>query len=392
MSLIHAIHAPMAIIGIAGLVLAAGYEVVALIAVLVWSLLPARQPSRQLPPVTILKPLCGAEPGLYGNLRTFCEQKYPDFQIVFGVTDPADPALAVVKRLLAEFPHVQIDVVLDPQQHGTNRKVSSLINMAKRARYDVLVMADSDASVGANYLAAVTAPLLNPKIGLVTCIYRGIPTKPVWSRLGAMYINEWYMPSVLLAWLFGHEGFASGQTLAMRTDTLRAIGGLEAIANHLADDNRLGELVRQAGQRIVLSSYLPEAEHHEPNLDVLIRHELRWMRTIKVLRPLSFCFFFITFSLPLALLSFGLTAGQPAFSGAAWLLFLITAMARLAVHFVHRLRGGRSLLADLWLLPVRDVLLCWVWCQSFFTSRITWRGVEFDVAADGIMRSSLPGQ
>jgi ceramide glucosyltransferase len=206
-----------------------------------------------------------------------------------------------------------------------------------------------------------------------------------------MYINEWYMPSVLLAWLFGHEGFASGQTMAIRQDTLRAIGGLAAIANHLADDNRLGELVRGVGQRIVLSNYLLEAEHHEPDLDVLIKHELRWLRTIKVLRPLSFCFFFITFSLPLAVLCIALTGLQPELATTAWVLFLSTVLARLGLHFVHRLGGKRPILADIWLLPVRDVLLCWVWCQSFFNSRITWRGAEFNVAADGSMRS-LPGQ
>ena len=385
------IHLPLELIGNLGLLLAAGYEVVALTAVLIWALQPSRPPSRHLPAVTILKPLCGAEPGLYANLRSFCLQKYPEFQIVFGVSDPADPVLSMVKQLFEEFPDLSMQVVIDPEQHGTNRKVSSLINMLRHARHDVLVIADSDASVGPDYLATVTAPLLASEIGLVTCIYRGIPTQPVWSRLGAMYINEWYMPSVLLAWLFGHEGFASGQTLAIRQDTLRAIGGLAAIANHLADDNRLGELVRGVGQRVVLSTYLPQAEHHEPNLSLLVKHELRWMRTIKILRPLSFCFFFITFSLPLAVLCIGLAARQPAFSTIAWTLFSITAIARLGLHFVHRLRGGRPILADIWLLPIRDGLLCWVWCRSFFNSRITWRGAEFDVAADGIMRS-LPGQ
>jgi ceramide glucosyltransferase len=153
----------------------------------------------------------------------------------------------------------------------------------------------------------------------------------------------------------------------------------------------LGELVRGLGQRVVLSTYLPQAEHHEPDLSLLVKHELRWMRTVKVLRPLSFCFFFITFSLPLATLCVGLAAGQPAFSTTAWTLFSITAIARLGLHFEHRLSGDRPILADIWLLPIRDGLLCWVWCQSFFNSRITWRGAEFDVTADGIMRS-LPGQ
>jgi ceramide glucosyltransferase len=284
-----------------------------------------------------------------------------------------------------EYPALPIEVVVDPQQHGSNRKISSLINMGARARHDVLVIADSDACVGRDYLTKVTAPLLDPKVGLVTCIYRGVPTQGIWSRLGAMYINEWYMPSVMLASLFGHEGYVSGQTMCLRRDTLQAIGGLQAVANELADDYRLGELVRGLGLRTVLSPYLLEAEHHEPTLQLLTRHELRWMRTLYVLRPRVFRLIFITFSLPLALVGMGLTAAEPAFLPAAWALFQITIIARLLLHCVHRLHGDRPVLADIWLLPVRDLLTCWVWWRSFFTSRLTWRGHEFNVDARGTM-------
>ncbi|MGH8208172.1 MAG: bacteriohopanetetrol glucosamine biosynthesis glycosyltransferase HpnI, partial [Steroidobacteraceae bacterium] len=296
------------------------------------------------------------------------------------------PALAVVARLVAEFPELPIDVVVDPQQHGHNRKISSLINMLKRARHDVLVMADSDAFVGPDYLASVAAPLLDKKVGLVTCLYQDEPTQLIWSRLGAMYINEWYMPSVLLAWLFGHQNYVSGQTLCLRRETLQAVGGLLGIANHLADDYELGQLVRGLGLRIVLSSYRLKAEHHEPTLKSLVRHELRWMRTLYVLRPRSFRFIFFTFSLPLALFGLLLGASATSFSTLTWLLFQLTVAARLALHLVHRVRGGRPLFADLWLLPARDLLICWVWCRTFFTSRFTWRGSDFGVDADGIMR------
>jgi len=380
-----AIHAIMDSIGVACLAAAAGYAVLALTAVLIWRLQNRTKAPVRLPPVTILKPLCGAEPGLYENLRSFCQQDYPEFQIVFGVSDAADPALAVVARLIAEFPAIPIDVVVDPQQHGSNRKISSLINMLEKARYDVLAMADSDAYVGPDYLATVTAPLLDRKVGLVTCLYHGEPTQPIWSRLGAMYINEWYMPSVLLAWLFGHQSYVSGQTLCLRRETLQAFGGLRRIANHLADDYELGQLVRGLGLQIVLSSYMLKAEHHEPTLASLVRHELRWMRTLYVLRPQSFRFIFLTFSLPLALFGLLLGAPEPYFPAIVWPLFQITVMARLALHFMHRLRCSRSTLIDLWLLPVRDLLICWVWCRSFFTSRFTWRGSDFDVDANGIM-------
>jgi ceramide glucosyltransferase len=195
------------------------------------------------------------------------------------------------------------------------------------------------------------------------------------------------MPSVLLARLFGHQGYVSGQTLCMRRDTLQAIGGLQMIVNHLADDHRLGELVRGLGLGIVLSPYVPKAEHHEPNLDLLTRHELRWMRTIRVLRPRSFSFIFFSFSLPLAIFGIVLAATQTALSTVEWAFFWTTVTARLVLHFVHRLNGDRPLLTDFWLLPARDLLICCVWCLSFFTSRVTWRGKEFDVDADGIMHN-----
>ena len=381
-----AIHLLIGTLGVASLVLAAAYTLLALVAVLVWGRRKVTGAAVKLPAVTVLKPLCGAEPGLYANLRTFCRQDYPEYQIVFGLGDEADPALAVVARLVAEFPTLPIDVVIDPRQHGHNRKISGLINMLEQARHDVLVMADSDTSVGPDYLTSVTAPLLDRKVGLVTCLYHGEPTRPVWSRLGAMYINEWYMPSVLLAWLFGHENYVSGQTLCMRRETLQAIGGLLTIANHLADDYQLGQLVRSLGLRIVLSTYMLKAEHHEPTLESLVTHELRWMRTLSVLAPWSFRFIFFTFSLPLAVLGLLLDVPETYFATIALPLFQVTVVARLALHLVHRLRDKRALFADLWLLPARDLLICWVWCRTFFTSRFTWRGSDFHVGADGIMR------
>jgi ceramide glucosyltransferase len=380
------LHTLTAIIGFVSLSIAASYAVLTFIAFLVWQLRKPPRTSVQLPPVTLLKPLCGAEPGLYEHLRAFCQQDYPEYQIIFGVRDPADPACSVVERLIEEFPSLPIDVVINPQLHGSNLKVSNLINMLARARHEFLVMADSDAFVGPDYLGIVTAPLLDPAVGLVTCTYRGVPTDGIWSRLGAMYINEWYVPSVLLAWLFGYQGYVSGQSMCMRHDTVRAIGGFRAIANHLADDHRLGELVSELGLRIVLSPYMVEGEHDEQTYESLARHEIRWMRTIRVLRPRSFRMIFLSFSFPLALFGLLLTVVGESWSIAAWALFAITGIIRLAFHFAPRIQGKQPLFADIWLLPVRDLLLCWIWCRSFFTSRVTWRGSEFDVDADGFMR------
>jgi ceramide glucosyltransferase len=385
------VHWSIAVLGLACLGTAACYSLLTLTAVLLWRLRRPTLHPRIMPPVTLLKPLCGAEHGLYERLRTFCQQNYREFQIVFGVRDPTDPALIVVQRLRQEFPSLPIDVVATPQLHGSNYKISNLINMVARARHDVLIIADSDTFVGPDYLRSVTAPLLDRSVGLVTCPYRDVPTARVWSRLGAMYINEWYMPSVLLAWLFGGGCYASGQTLCLRRQTLEAIGGFQAMTNHLADDYRMGELIRGTGLKIVLSPTVVLAEHDEPDLEALTRHELRWMRTIRMLRPRSFRMIFLTFSLPMAIVGFALSAAaaEPILTLTARWLLAIAVAARLAVHLAHRLKTGqssdRSALADLWLLPVRDALLGWYWLVSFLSSRISWRGGEFDVDADGIM-------
>jgi ceramide glucosyltransferase len=372
-------------LGFAGLAAASIYAILTVLAVLTWRLQRKTGNTLWRPPVTILKPLCGAEPQLYEHLRTFCIQDYPQFQIVFGVRDPADPACAVVRRLKTEFASAAIELVINPQLHGNNLKVSNLINMLPHARHDLLVMADSDAFVCRDYLDAVTAPLMDRSTGLVTCLYRGVPTAGIWSRLGAMYINEWYVPSVLLAWLFGHQGYVSGQTVCLRRDTLLAVGGLPALVNHLADDHRLGELVRALGLKIVLSRYVVKGEHHEPNWASLNRHELRWMRTIRVLTPRSFRMLFITFTVPLAAVGIAAAASHSSHSVAAWTLFGTTAAARLVLHFVPVSRDDRGSASDLWLLPFRDLLILWVWCRTFFTSHVTWRGNEFDVDADGVM-------
>jgi ceramide glucosyltransferase len=383
------IHKIMLLIGFASLAIAAGYAVLNALAVLIWRL-PRRElrtPSQ--PPVTVLKPLCGLEPGLYEHLRSFCQQDYPQFEIVFGVRDEADPACSVVYRLVAEFPELPLKVVINPKLHGTNSKVSNLINMLPHATHELLAISDSDTAVARDYLTTVIAPLLsNELVGLVTCIYCGVPTRRIWSRLGAMYVNEWYLPSVVLAWLFGHRGYVSGQTMCLRRGTLTAIGGLEVLADHLADDYRLGELVRRSGLRIVLSQYVISGQHHEMSWDAVTRHELRWMRTLRAVRPASFRGLFLTFSLPLAVLGIAMTARDSA-SGTAWVLFAATLFARLILHFIHRLRGDLPLLADVWLLPVRDLLTCWIWFRSFFVSSVIWRGSEFDIDRQGVMHRRL---
>ena len=378
----------VAVVGYASLVIAAGYSIVVLTAVLTWrsyTSRPRRNPAAQTP-VTILKPLCGDEPGLYEHLRSFCQQQYSQYQVVFGTLDAADPALAVVARLIQEFPQLPIDLVVNPQRHGNNNKNGNLINMLVKARHPVLVIADSDISVNPDYLATVTAPLQDAGVGLVTCLSHDAPTAGLWSRLGAMYVNEWYFPSVMFAWLFGYQDYASGQTLCLRRTTLEAIPA-DSVPWRTTSPMTiwLGQLIRARGLRIVLSPYEVQAGHYERDLASLSRHEVRWMRTLHIVRPWRFWMIFLTFGRVLALIGIALTAQAP-WHAAAWTLFGVTAMARCGLHIVHRLRTVRPLLEDIFLVPIRDVLLFWLWGQTLFSRRVTWRGARFDVDTAGVMR------
>jgi ceramide glucosyltransferase len=334
--------------------------------------------SRKAAPVTILKPLCGAEHELYECLRSFCDQEYPRFQIVFGVSDPDDPAIGVVARLAREFPKIDIQLAVDRRQHGTSRKVSNLINMMPFARHELLVISDSDVRVDRDYLARIVAPLADPGVGIVTCPYLGRPRKGFWSLLGSLFINDWFTPSVRVAAMFGSRAFAFGATISIRRQVLRRIGGFASIANQLADDYRLGELTRGLGLRTVLSDVVVETCVDEPTLSELVHHELRWLRTIRIVRPVGYTLSVVTFGVPVAAAGC-LLAGcaLPAIT-----LLAVTALARIMLHL--RVRGTDFPSAhQLMMLPIRDMLSLALWIWGFATRRVQWRDDSFEVARDG---------
>ncbi len=332
---------------------------------------------RDPPPVTILKPLCGADRETYQCLRSFCEQVYPQFQIVFGVRESTDPALELVERLRTEFPRVDFAVAVDRRQHGTSRKVSNLINMMPLARHDYLVVSDSDVIVKRDYLAKVAGPLFDGGVGIVTCAYRGSPRRGLWSLLGSMFINEWFMPSVRVAAMAGSRAFAFGSTIAIRRQVLERIGGFAAIADQLADDYRLGELTRALGLRTVLSEVVVETAVAECSFWDLVRHELRWLRTIRVLRPMGYGFCFITFGLPVAGLGVLLAGG----AAAAACMFCVVALTRIMLHLSVRRPGSSPL--QIAVLPVRDTLCLLLWVWGFFARSVQWREKRYRVGRDG---------
>lgn len=369
------------LLGSALALLAAGYGLIALVAMAAFFRRPRTLPEGR-PSVSILKPLCGLEPRLHENLRSFCAQDYPDFQLVCGVRDANDPAVAVVRRLQREFPDLDLDLVVDPRLHGANYKVSNLINILPRCRHDRLVLADSDISVASDYLAEVVAPLEDPTVGIVTCLYRGRAASGVWSRLGALFIDDWFAPAVWVAHLFGSRAFAFGATIALRRETLAAIGGFGAVADQLADDYWLGELTRRSGLRTVLSGHGVTTEVVETDPRSLFEHELRWLRVIRSIQPLGFAFCFITFGVPVALAGLLLAPGALA----AKVGLGTTLAARLALHTLQRKRAGESALSEVGLVIPRDFLMLALWCASFANWRIRWGRQRFLVEREGVVR------
>jgi ceramide glucosyltransferase len=337
--------------------------------------------------VSVLKPLCGIEPRLYENLVTFCEQAHPCYQLLFGVSSPVDPAIGVVRRLQAAYPRCDIQLVIDSRVHGSNLKVSNLINMAQRARHDVIVLADSDIAVEPDYLDTVTAPLADPDTGVVTCLYRAQSVGGFWPRVGALFINEWFAPSVRVAHAGGSRRFGFGATLALRRATLEHIGGFEALKDCLADDYWLAEHARALGLNTVLSPVMVATDVIEPTFTTLWLREMRWLRTIRSVNPLGFAFLFITFTSPWLLagtvVTFSLAgtdvaATHPFVEPTATIGTVAGSIARVLLH-ARSARYSHTFWRDLPLVPLRDTLLALQWLGASFGSYVVWRGARMPV-------------
>ncbi len=335
------------------------------------------------PPVTVLKPLRGEDSALAENLRSFCRQDYAAFQIVFGVADADDAAIPVVRALMAEFPGLDLALIVDPRRGGANFKIANLRNMLPAARHGILVIADSDMRVSPQYLAAVTAPLVDgaeaaSETGLVTCLYRGVSSGGLWSDLASLHINHGFLPQAVVAETLGLGAGCFGATMALKRSTLDAAGALDALANTLADDYALGQAVRRLGLKVELSPYLVDDIVAEGSFLGLFRHELRWARTIRLVAPSGFLGSAITYPVPFAILAaiLGiLPIAAPAMLATALLCRLATAWR------IDRALGLKR--SPWWQLPLRDLLSFTIFIASFLGRRIAWRGRKFRIGRSG---------
>lgn len=346
-----------------------------------WTLPKARRSVGAQPPITVLKPIAGAEPNLEGNLRSFCAQDYPEFQVLFGVRDPHDPAIPIARRLVAEYP-TRAALVVDQAVAGSNYKISNVLNLMPQARHDLLVVADADCRVGPTYLAEIATAFADPTVGAVTCVYKGTPVRPrLADRLGAMFINEWFLPSVLVALLQEPLRYCFGATMAVRRDVLQAIGGFRALVSYLADDYMLGHLVAAKGYKVVLAPHIVDITVDEGSLPALVRHELRWARTMRTVRPVSYALSSLTDALPLAVLWSAISG----FDTVAVSLVGAALGLRVLTHYVARVRLQLAGPAVPWLVPLRDLLTFAIRVMSFTGRRVAWQNRGFIVQPDGRM-------
>ncbi len=322
------------------------------------------------PPVSLLKPLCGVEPLTELALESFFLIEYPDYQLVFGVHNAADPVLDILARLRARYPERDVALVIDPALHGSNRKISNLINMLPEARYETLVMSDADIHVPPYFLERVVGALLESGVGLVTTLYTALAGTPhLATAMGANQINYNFLPGALLARKLGRED-CLGVTMALTKPVLAEIGGLQAVANHLADDQVLGRLVRAKGYRLTLAQVIPATTVPEANFKALLRHELRWARTIRALVPIPYAASVLQISLFWALLGVVATGGHLW----AWGLFLAVLMTRYALaRRIDRILGLAKA-GEAWLFLMRDVVSAIIYVASFCGNTVDWRG------------------
>ncbi len=347
---------------------AALYLAVANLRIAAFGRRPLELASEFLPSMTILKPMAGTEPDLYDNLRSFCEQEYDEFEVIFCLHSDRDPALRTVERIAAEFPS-RVRIAVGEDASIANPKIANLAKSGAEPHGEIVVIADSDIRVGRDYLRALAASFATRRVGATTCLYCAIPNSSLISRVGAMQIEEIFIPSVLVAIALGELRFCLGATMAVRRNVLEEIGGLAPLGRFLADDHALGELVCDRGYRVELSRYVVSTLVTETTLRSLWSHELRWARTNLALAPAGYAFSFLIYALPLAVLylvvSRNLALGLPLVAVVLFLRIILHRLTREALRVSHR--------GNAWLIPLRDFLSLLVWAASFFGRRVRWR-------------------
>ena len=336
----------------------------------------AERPDGWQPGVSILKPVHGTSPHLYECLKSFCDQDWPTYEVIFGAHTAADPAIAVVERLIKEFPDRDIRLVIDGTLAGANRKAANLANIYKHARYEIIVLADSDVKVDPDCVGSMAAPFRNARTGAVASIYKGLPHGGFAARFAALYLNDWLVPSVLVDVDLRGIDFVFGAMSAVRREALDAIGGFEHLAQCLAEDFAMGRLIARKGWTVALSPYACDTICDEKNLAQVFRHETRWQRSERACRPLDQFMSVVTWPLPLLLL---LLLPQPSAVGLT--IIALEIGLRMVLHVLVRRRFKMADDAPIWLVPLRDCACFCAWFAGLFGNTIQWGNETFTIPA-----------
>ncbi len=339
------------------------------------------------PPISILRPICGIDSKTYENLASFCQQDYPEYQIIFGVQDPQDPSMAVVRQLIKDFPKLDIQVTASFHSLGANRKVSNLAHALPKAKYDILLLADSDVYVQPDYLRRVIQPLRDPAVGVVTCLYRSLAQGWV-TTLEALSTPTEFLPGVLVSTALEGIKFAMGQTIVIRRSVLEEIGGFAAIADYLADDFQLGFLPTQVGYTVVLSDYLINHVMPQSTIAESIHRQTRWLVGIRASRPWGYAGLIFTHGTVTSLLFLLATGG----SILGWCVLSVAWTLRLTMAWFVGVRCLGDPVAQklLWLVPLRDVASFMLWGYSFVGNTVEWRDRQFRLTRGGKLIALTP--
>ncbi|BAY10670.1 bacteriohopanetetrol glucosamine biosynthesis glycosyltransferase HpnI [Calothrix sp. NIES-2098] len=338
------------------------------------------------PPISILKPICGVDRDAEQNLASFCQQDYPEYQIVFAVRDRQDPGIEVINKIIQQFPDLDIQMVVSDRIIGTNLKVSNLANAVTAAKYEIILISDSDIRVGEDYLQRVIQLFQDENVGVVTCLYRSLAQGWV-TILEAIGTACDFHPGVLVSNHMEGIKFAFGSTIVIRRQALEAIGGFAAVADYLADDFQLGYLPAQAGYKVVLCDYIVDHVLASSTLAEAIQRQIRWARCIRVSRPWGYVGLLFTYGTVTSLLLAIATGG----SIFGWTVLAITWVMRLLMGWLVGVKMLNDQVAKkyFWIIPIRDLFHFAIWCSGFIGSTIAWRGQKFKLIEGGKLTADL---
>jgi len=337
----------------------------------------ARGSAEFAPPVSLLKPVHGVDFASRINFASFCMQNYPEYEILFCVNSMEDPAVPLLRQAIRDFPECSIRILSNAPNIGSNQKVNNLILLAREAKHEIIVQSDGDVRVSPDYLKNVVAELADPAVGVVSCFYRGVAEKNFWAEVEAVGAASDFVAGALVANLPGSVTFALGASVATKKAWLAKIGGYEALADLLADDYEIGNRVHKAGGKVLLSREAVWTMYPAQTFKGFWDHQVRWARTVRVVRPASFFGLVLTHGLPWCLLAAVVAPSAQVGAG----FFAAYLVLRLLMAWVVGVWGvtDEVLRRRLWLVLFRDAIHFAVWLAGFASNRVTWGGVEYAI-------------